>query len=197
MADIPTTSTTLLRDLTRDSRHARWTEFVERYRPTMEAYLRSHFPGVDADDAVAEALVALVDALADYRYDPQEKGRFHNYLTGILRHKALRMCRAASRDNALKAELAASDVVIDGKQKEAEEEGFRQSLVEIALARFFADVSVASRTKEIFRRVAVKGESPETVARAYHIDRHVVDQLKSRSLEKLRKFVAELGAADA
>jgi len=163
----------------------------------MEAYLRSRFPGVDADEAVAEVLVALVDALIDYRYDPQEKGRFHNYLTGILRHKALRMCRDANRDNALKAELTVRDVSPVGKQVEVEEEDYRQSLVEIALARFFADDSVAPRTKEIFRRVAVKGESPETVARAYRIDRHVVDQLKSRSLEKLRKFVSELEAADA
>jgi len=163
----------------------------------MEAYLRSRFPGLDAEDAVAEVLVALVGALADYRYDPQEKGRFHNYLTGILRHKALRMCRDASRDNALKAELATRDVPPVGKQAEVEEESYRQSLVEIALARFFADESVASRTKEIFRRVAVKGESPEAVARAYQVGRHAVDQIKSRSLDKVRTFVEELEAADA
>ena len=33
----------------------------------MRDYLRVRFPTVDADDVVAETLVALVDVLADYR----------------------------------------------------------------------------------------------------------------------------------
>jgi len=164
----------------------------------MEAYLRARFPSVDADEAVAETLVALVEAMAEYRYDPQEKGRFHNYLTGILRHKALRLCRAAQRDAALKKSWTAEgDRAPAVSQDEAEEEAYRQSLVEIALARFFADESVAPRTKEIFRRVAVKGEDPVSVARAYQVARHAVDQVKFRLVEKVRKFVEELEAADA
>ena len=39
MAKIPTTSTTLLRDIANDSQHARWGEFVARYRPMMEAFM--------------------------------------------------------------------------------------------------------------------------------------------------------------
>lgn len=106
--------------------------------------MRAHFPSVDVDEAVAETLVALVDILADYRYDPKEKGRFHNYLTGILRHKALRLCRRAQRENALKSAWATEPVAA---ADDPEDEAYRQSLVEIALARFFSDISVASRTK--------------------------------------------------
>lgn len=198
MANIPDTSTTLLRDVAGDSLHARWGEFIARYRPMMAAYLNSHFPGLDADEVVSETLAALVPAMSDYRYDPQEKGRFHNYLTGILRHKALRHCRKAHQDGNLKAGYAAEQALVGRPDRDsAEEDAYRQSLVDIALAQFFADASVAPRTKEIFRRVAVKGEPPEAVARAYRIDRHTVDQLKSRSLEKVRKYVAELEAADA
>ena len=62
-----TTSTTLLRELAADSQHARWGEFVTRYEPMMRDYLRVRFPTVDANDVVAETLVALVDVLADYR----------------------------------------------------------------------------------------------------------------------------------
>ena len=54
MAQIPPTSATLLNDLARDSQHARWAEFVARYRPMMEAFLRRDFPSVDADEAVQE-----------------------------------------------------------------------------------------------------------------------------------------------
>ena len=66
MARIPTTSTTLLRDLAQDSQHARWGEFVARYRPMMEAYLRERFPRVDVDDAVQETLIALIKSMPVY-----------------------------------------------------------------------------------------------------------------------------------
>lgn len=60
---VPDASTTLLRQLAADSRHARWSEFVRRYQPMMEEYLRVHFPGLEPEDVVSETLVALVDAL--------------------------------------------------------------------------------------------------------------------------------------
>ena len=104
MARLPTTSTTLLRDLAQDSQHARWGEFVARYRPMMEAYLRERFPHVDVDDAVQETLIALIKSMPVYRYVPEETGHFHSYLTGILRHKALRQVRS-DRQRAKIAEM--------------------------------------------------------------------------------------------
>ena len=91
MAEIPTTSTTLLRDLAQDSQHARWGEFVARYRPMMEAFMRERFPSLEADDVIQETLIELIRVFPIYHYSPKEKGHFHNYLTGILRHRALRM----------------------------------------------------------------------------------------------------------
>ena len=90
---VPSTSTTLLRQLAADSQHVRWSEFVSRYQPMMMEYLRVHFPGFEAEDIVSETLIALVDVLKNYRYAPDEAGNFHNYLTGILKHKALRLCK--------------------------------------------------------------------------------------------------------
>ena len=104
MAQIPTTSTTLLRDLAQDAQHARWGEFVARYRPMMEAFMRERFPSLEADDIIQETLVALCRVLPSYRYAPDEKGHFHNYLTGILRNKALRVLRQRERDEALRAD---------------------------------------------------------------------------------------------
>jgi len=93
VAEIPTTSTTLLRDIAKDAQHIRWDEFVARYRPMMEAFLHERFPSVEADDIIQETLIALCRILPSYRYAPDEKGHFHNYLTGILRNKALRQLR--------------------------------------------------------------------------------------------------------
>lgn len=97
MAQIPTTSTMLLRDISGDSTHARWGEFVARYQPMMEAYLHKYYPYLDVDDIIQETLIALVAKLPEYRYVPKETGYFHNYLTGILRRKALRACAGDKR----------------------------------------------------------------------------------------------------
>ena len=193
MARIPTTSVTLLRDLSGDSQHARWGEFVTRYRPMLEAYMRERFPFVEADEAIAETLIALVDVFGNYRYNPEETGRFHNYLTGILRHKALRICRQAERERGLRARAAEEP---KGLSDDPEEENYRKSLFDIAVHQFFDDETIAPRTKEIFRRTAMKGESPETVAKSFMMERHAVDQIKSRSIVKLRAFVEALEKAD-
>ena len=57
--------------------------------------MRAEFSELDADEIIQETLIALVRALPNYTYDPDEKGHFHNYLTGILRRRAL---KAKQRD---------------------------------------------------------------------------------------------------
>ena len=199
MAGIPTTSTTLLRELASDSRHARWGEFVTRYRPMMEAFMRERFPSVDADEAIQETLVALVGVMPSYSYSPDEKGHFHNYLTGILRKKALRLIRKERQQADLAAQAATVLCAEKGSQPpsitEEDERQYRESLFEIALRLFLADGTVADRTKRIFERTAINGESPESVAAAFKMKRHAVDQAKNRALTRLREIVKRLEAA--
>jgi len=118
VGNIPTTSTTLLRDVANDSQHVRWGEFVARYRPMMEAYMRERFPSVEADDVIQETLIAVCAALPSYRYAPDERGHFHNYLTGILRNKALRQL-GANRRQAEIAEKVREGVPSDGRVRSA------------------------------------------------------------------------------
>ena len=155
--------------------------------------MRERFPSVEADEAISETLIALVDVFKGYRYEPEATGRFHNYLTGVLRHKALRLCKEAERQRDLR-ERAAKEP--KEPSDDYEEENYRKSLFDIAVRQFFDDESVAPRTKEIFRRTAIKGESPETVARSFMMERHAVDQIKSRSIAKLRTIVEALEKAD-
>ncbi len=186
---IPDTSTTLLRDV-KDAEHPRWTEFVAKYRPMMEAYLKSHFPSVEADDAIQETFAALGAILPGYIYDPDEKGRFRSYLTGILRNKARRELRKNSR----RIETG-SAAVQDGNGEPAlaaEERSWREAVFEIALRRFLSDETIADRTKRILERTALNGESPESVAASLKMTRHAVDQAKSRAMSRLRQLVKEL-----
>ena len=74
----------------------------------------------------------------------------------------------------------------------AADQSYRESIFELALRQFLADESVADRTKRIFERVAVNGESPETVAASFKMTRHAVDQAKSRATARLREIVKRL-----
>ena len=206
MARIPTTSTTLLRDIAQDAQHVRWGEFVARYRPMMDAFMRERFPSLEADDIIQETLVALCRVLPSYRYAPDEKGHFHNYLTGILRNKALRVLRQRERDEKARADYAAAGgrastraaagaaalVAAGSPADEEEERQYRESLFERALRQFLADDSIADRTKRIFERTAINGESPEAVAASFKMTRHAVDQAKSRAMSRLREIVKDL-----
>ena len=155
--------------------------------------MRERFPSVEAEEAIAETLIALVDVFRTYLYDPDETGRFRNYLTGILRHKALRLCRQAERERSLRERAAEEAIPVSD---DSEEENYRKSLFDIAVRQFFDDETIAPRTKEIFRRTAIKGEAPEMVAKSFMMERHAVDQIKSRSVAKLRTLVEALEKAD-
>lgn len=196
MANVPETSTTLLRNV-RDAEHPRWPEFVAKYRPMMEAYLKSRFPTLEADDIIQETFAALCAILPGYIYDPDEKGHFRNYLTGILRNKARRaLCKsgrqaeindiADAHNGRARTPDAPQSVVQD------DEQSWREAAFEIALRRFLSDESIADRTKRIFERTALNGESPESIAASFKMTRHAVDQAKSRAMTRLRELVKEL-----
>ena len=196
MPKIPETSTTLLRDLAQDSRHARWGEFVARYRPMMETYMHTRFPMVDADDAIQETLIALIKVFPVYHYSPEETGAFHNYLTGILRHRALRMIECESRR--LDKELKYQEIEGLSASCGNKDDGlsWRESVFEIALQQLLADESINDRTKQVFVRVAVNGEKPESVAESFGITRNSVDQMKARMKDRLRELANALMKVD-
>ena len=197
MASVPTTSTTLLRDLASDSQHPRWTEFAASYRPMMEAYLRERFPTVNADDLVQDTLLAVVSALPSYVYDASSSGHFHNYLTGILRHKAINAIRGNRRYTAAvsRSEVDAADKVQAPAVAESEED-FRHSLMESALGQLMAGDEVSARDKQVFEQVAIVGVAPTEVAAKFGLSRANVDQIKKRMTDRLRVLVKALESAD-
>ena len=192
MAQVPDTSTTLLRNISSDAQHCRWGEFVRRYQPMMEDYLRVHFPGLEAEDIVSETLVALTDALKNYRYAPDETGRFRNYLTGILKHKALYRRKMAERHAKSAAAFEDSAKSADDSAALAEEQEWKETVFAIAVRQLLSDETIQERTKQVFLRVAINHESPDAVADSFGIKRNAVDQMKSRMMTKLREIVESL-----
>ena len=86
--------------------------------------------------------------------------------------------------------------ILAPKSMQTEDDSWRKSLLEIALQQVLADETIHQRTKQVFVRVAINGEKPEDVAAAFGLTRNAVDQMKARTLSKLKEIVARLEEAD-
>ena len=188
---VPVTSISLLKVLGEDSQSPRWREFLRMYASTIDGFLFKHFPTVDAEDVVQETLRALVEKLPLYEYDPDTKGHFRNYLIGIVRFKAIEQLKRRKRETDLRAELEANaqfEWECEKQSYSVDLRDWQREAYEAALAQFRADKSISTRDKEIFRRVALQGESPEDVAAIFDIKRNNVDQIKARMVAKLKEL---------
>ena len=188
---VPVTSISLLKVLGEDSQSPRWREFLRMYASTIDGFLIKHFPTVDAEDVVQETLRALVEKLPLYEYEPDTKGHFRNYLIGIVRFKAIEQLKRRRREADLRVELEANaqfEWECEKQSYSVDLRDWQREAYEAALAQFMADKSISTRDKEIFRRVALQGESPEDVAAIFDIKRNNVDQIKARMVAKLKEL---------
>ena len=63
--NVPDTSSSLLKAVSADGRSARWSEFVERYRPMMVGFLKAKYGNVECDDILQETFAALSQVLPE------------------------------------------------------------------------------------------------------------------------------------
>ena len=199
MSEIPKTSVSLLEALSSDATSVRWTEFDKKYSGPMRAFLRAHYPTVEADDVIQETLIALVKCLPNYRYVPDEHGYFHNYLMGIVKHKALDAIRRQAVDSKIKEKLGEEELeriknFKDPRDKD-EDAAWMNSTNEAALEQLLADDSITPTTRQVFRHVALMHEEPVDVARQFGITRNNVDQIKARLIARLKKIIAGMLSA--
>ena len=160
--------------------------------------MQKRFPDLEPEDAIQETLMALTGVLPSYRYVPGETGYFHNYLTGILWHKALNMRRAKRRREDLLERYGEGMAATDAAGCDAADEihDRHSAILEIALRQLLADESILERNRLIFRRVAMDGETPDAVAEAFGVTRAAVDQTKKRLTDRLRALVKALERID-
>lgn len=188
---VPVTSVSLLKVLGKDAQSPRWTEFANKYASTIDGFLYKYFPSVEAADVVNETLMALVEKLPLYEYDPDAKGHFRNYLIGIVRFKAIEQIKKRKRESDIREAVETAAQLEWEYEKESysvDLRDWRREAYEAALTQFLADDKISTRDKEIFRRVALRGESPEDVAKIFEIKRNNVDQIKARMVAKLKEL---------
>jgi len=200
MSQIPFTSITLLKDLASGSANARWTEFYRRYEPMMRDFMRARFPSVDEDDVLQETLLALTKALPDYQYTPDDRGHFRNYLTGILRNKAVdAVRRKVAHEKAhegLADEARIGTPSMQDRNDAEEENAWRESAAEAAIEQLMANPAINPTTREVFRHVMLMHEPVPHVAAAFGMTRDNVDQIKSRMIARLSKLVRAMTAPE-
>ena len=186
MAQVPVTSVSLIRALADDPQSTRWNELYERYLPAMSGFLQAKFPSLEPEDVIQETLVALFRKLPDYRYTPDEKGHFRNYLMGILKHKAADLLKRQSRESNARAALHDEPPADEGA---AEDREWRFAAMEAAVEQLMSDPTINARTREVFRHVALQHEPAEAVALQFGITRNNVDQIKKRLIGKLADLI--------
>ena len=180
-----TTSTTLLKAIGADADSPRWAEFVARYQPVMESFLASRYPDVDAEDVMQETLIVISRKLPNYHYAPDTNGHFRNYLLGILKNKAREHQRRQDKIAAIAEEVS------KGIEPPSERD-WRMSAYEVALQQLLADPRHSERTRQMFIRTALKGESPVSVAALFGTTRNNVDQTKNRLTAELKELARSL-----
>ena len=199
MANAPVTSITLLKGLASGTDNARWAEFFRIYEQPMRSFLQSRFPSVDADDAMQETMVALMRRMPNYHYTPDRSGHFHNYLTGILKHKAEDALRREARGSGKRDRLAGQEDLRtsrNGADMREEPEDWKLAAMNAALEQLLSDESINVRAREVFRHVALMHEPPAEVATAFGISRANVDQIKRRMVQRLSVLVSSMTAEE-
>jgi len=193
MANAPVTSITLLKSLASGTDNARWAEFFRIYEQPMRSFLSARFPSVDADDAIQETMVALMRRMPDYHYTPDSNGHFHNYLTGILKHKAEDALRREARESGKRDRLKERGAA-DAPREDPDD--WKLAAMNAALEQLLSDETVNARAREVFRHVALMHEPPAEVAAAFGISRTNVDQIKRRMVQRLSVLVSSMTAEE-
>lgn len=188
---VPVTSVSLLRTLADDPLSVRWSELYAKYEPLMRTFLKARFPSLEPDDLIQETMLALSKVIPNYSYSPETNGSFHNYLTSILKHKAVDAVNRNKRKSEVMEDYRKEREALSAPD-DAEESALRSDALEIAIAGLLADETVNPMHRTVFRRVALERESPDAVAASLGISRANVDQIKKRLIVRLSSIVSSL-----
>ncbi|HKI31634.1 MAG TPA: sigma-70 family RNA polymerase sigma factor [Gemmataceae bacterium] len=168
-----------------------WGRFVDLYSPLIYSWSRrAGTPAADAADVSQEVFLAVTQAVAGFRHDP-ERGTFRGWLRTITENKAREFARrragevrAAGGNDARKCflEVAAKPAGEPGETEDAREVAslYRRAL-EMVRGEF------EPKTWTAFWRVAVDGVRSKDVVADLGVKVSVVYVARSRILARLRE----------
>jgi len=186
MWSYPETSVTLLRTL-REARSgvddAAWARFVDLYGPVVCHLVRLLSPGIsdaDADDAVQDVFVKLVDVLRSGAYDPA-KSKFRTYLSTLARRLLIDRYRAAARIEGRTVALdAAEDVASSADPGEWMDAKWRVACRLAAERRVMEESAISEQSRELWRLVSGEGVPVKEAARRLGMAANTASKAKRR-----------------
>ena len=138
----------------------------------------------EIDELVQAVMLRFFDRSRTFVYD-RAKGKFRDYLGVMIYHCALNIIRQR-RPNEVDCETV-EQASCDPDRWQQE---WRQHILTLAMKQL--KLQLEETTFQAFEFYAVKGESPEKVAKFLKIPVNMVYVAKSRALKKLRKIVRAL-----
>lgn len=188
-ADLIKTTTELLDGLHESGNRAVWTEFDQRYRPILVAFLRRMgLNDSDAADVAQETLACFVQDYRQGRYDRQQ-GRLRSWLIGIARCRLADMRRGVARRREFRGESAIVDLPESMEPETIWEAEERRYIFELAVAELHETSRFNGRTIEAFERVVLRHEPIETVSSEMGLSAQEIYNAKNRVVERLREIV--------
>ena len=198
---IPDTTTTLMEALSRagGAPDAAWERFARLYAPVVRRYvaiLRRSWPSLPVgceDDIIQDTFLALVRDSPERRWDPA-RGRFRDYLFGIVRNKARTFIRRESR-NPQTFEEAALDMLPCDETAAADVEtaAIRAELWRALVERVFAETRMSETSKAVFMKLVADGIPVEQLCAEYDMTPNAIYRLRNRMAGKLREKWLSLG----
>lgn len=166
-----------------------WGEFVDRYGELIRRFCRGRgLQNSDADDVLQDVLLSLSKAMPGFRYDPS-RGKFRSYLKTVTIHAIFARSRQTQGATGLEDIESLVATATGDPQAEARwEQEWRQYHLRQAMQRVQAEFT--SRDVAAFERYALRGESPEVVARESELSMDALYQIKSRILKRMSQVIS-------
>ena len=179
-----TTKKSLLEAI-RNGDEVSWHEFYETYRPLIVVRGRDYKLNVaEIDELVQSVMLRFFNRSKTFVYD-RSKGKFRDYLGVMIYHCALNIIRQRHKN-----EVDCEAVDLEACDSSRWEEEWQQHILTQALKQL--KLQLEEITFQAFEFYALKGESPEKVAKFLKIPVSMVYVAKSRALARLRKIVRQL-----
>jgi RNA polymerase sigma factor (sigma-70 family) len=192
MLAVSRTTTALLDGLLRGDDDAAWTEFAERYRPIIVAFGRHVGLGAaDAEDAAQDTLVQFLQAYRAGKYD-RARGRLRSWIIGIAKYRVADIQRRCGEAPAGSCASGLADQEDEKRLSQIWEAEHRREILRQAIRRVKEVARLDPQTIEAFERLALRHETPATVAAALKLTLNDVYVAKHRALARLRDMIREI-----
>jgi RNA polymerase sigma-70 factor (ECF subfamily) len=196
------TQKSLLERLSAASREGDWELFYLKYAAVIVSFAQKQ--GLEehgARDALQETMLVVMRKLPSFAYDP-ERGRFRNWLLGIVANKVREARRRTHADRFVSLDAGKEsgegypEPAVSAVAAEELESSWRQSLLEEALRRLLEDPHTKAETVAVFRACALENRPVAEVAAQFGLKDNAVYQIKNRLMNRLRSLLAELEDGD-